>query len=126
MEGCGNTPAPFQIPRRKSSSAESFDSIENRNFHKSHSSQTCSVHSLNLALTSSVRNKDPAISTNQFECIGVRLGSDQCQVGAPIRGRDLDPALAAFQAVIDDQFETQLVDVESQATVLIANKNDHV
>src|SRR5258706_13045341 len=34
--------------------------------------------------------------------------------------------LAVFEAMIDDQFETKLVDSESQAAVLIANENDDV
>jgi len=45
-------------------------------------------------------------------------------VGVAIGRRHLNPAQAVVETVIDDNSEPQLIDVESQAAVLIAHVDD--
>jgi len=71
-----------------------------------------------------IRNKDhlrrPA---DEGVLLGIWFRRDQREYCAAVGGSYSDPALAGTEADIADQIESQLVDVESQALVLIANKD---
>src|SRR6185312_16317937 len=62
-------------------------------------------------------------AANQLVFFRVALGSNQGENDVAIRRRDGDPAPTGFIALIDDQFESQLVHVEAQASVLIADED---
>jgi hypothetical protein len=55
--------------------------------------------------------------------LGAGCGLGQCNVGVAVWRRDLDPPTAGFNALIYHYPEAKLVDVETQAAILIANKN---
>src|SRR5262245_7144464 len=60
---------------------------------------------------------------NQLIFFGVGVRSDKRKERITIRRRDRHPATTAFKAVISDQSESELVQVESEASILIADEN---
>lgn len=70
--------------------------------------------------------ENPAIAANQFVGWRIGLGRNQRKVRAAVRRRHLDPALARLETVVHHQSESKLVDIKSQAAVLIAHEHDDV
>ena len=68
-----------------------------------------------------------AIDANQLVCGLIGTGRNQRKIRTAVGRCDFDPSMfARGRAVIHDQFETQLVHVESQASVQITNVNHYV
>ena len=57
---------------------------------------------------------------DQLVVIGVGIWSDQRQHGCAVRRRNADPALSGLKADIKGQSKTELIKIESQASILIA------
>jgi len=70
--------------------------------------------------------ENPAVAANQVVVRRVGLGSDESQVRAAIGRGYLDPSFARLKAVIHHQPESKLINIESQAAVLIAYEHDDV
>jgi hypothetical protein len=64
-----------------------------------------------------------AIATDEFVCLGIRWRQGQGDACAAVRRRNLDPSAARLEDFIHHQPETKLVNVETQASLLIANEN---
>jgi hypothetical protein len=67
---------------------------------------------------------DLRVASDEFLCRRVRHRQGKRETRAAIRRRNLDPPPTRFEAFIHHKPETKLVDVESQASFLIANE-DH-
>ena len=66
---------------------------------------------------------DIGVATNQSVRVTVGLGLGQREAGIAVGGRDLNPSASGRENLVDDQAETELVGVETQASLLIANEN---
>src|SRR5215510_9842600 len=62
-------------------------------------------------------------TANKLIFFGVGGRSDERKDRVAVRRRDRYPAATAFKAVISDQTESELVQIESQALILVANEN---
>src|SRR5262245_35719912 len=60
---------------------------------------------------------------NQLIFFGAGRRSDKRKDRAAVRRPDRYPSAATFKAVINEQTESELVQVESQASILIADEN---
>jgi hypothetical protein len=60
---------------------------------------------------------------NQFVFLGIALGSNQRENCVAIRRCHGNPAACGFIALIHHEPESQLVDIKSQAPILVADKN---
>ena len=60
---------------------------------------------------------------DELESFGVRLRSNQSEVGRAIRRGDRDPPAAGFDAGVKDNVEVKLSEIERKATVQVANVN---
>jgi len=71
------------------------------------------------------RNKpDARLWPYEFFRVVLGLKQSEAQVRVAIRRADLDPALAVLETVINYHPEAQLIDIESQTAVKIANIDD--
>jgi len=62
-------------------------------------------------------------AANELVLLGVGLGSDEREDRAAIGRGDGDPTVARLKACIEGQMESELIQVEAQAAILIANEN---
>jgi hypothetical protein len=69
---------------------------------------------------------DVSVPADELIFLGIRLGGDKRKHGSSIGRADGQPAVAVFIAVIADQAESQLVAIEAQALLLIANEDGDV
>src|SRR5260370_32417575 len=69
---------------------------------------------------------DVAAPANELVFFGVGLRSNESKDRSAIRGSNRYPAITGFHAGINDQTEPKLVQVESQASILIANQDRNV
>jgi hypothetical protein len=64
-------------------------------------------------------------TANELGLLGLGLGNDEGEDGTAIRRGDGDPAVARLKAGVEGQMEAELVKVEAQAAILIADVDVH-
>ena len=64
---------------------------------------------------------DLGMPANQHAFLGVGLGGDQRKHGAAVRRGNRYPALTGSEANVTDQIEPKLVDIKSQALILVTD-----
>jgi len=55
--------------------------------------------------------------------VGAGLGSDECEIGGAVGRGDGEPAAARLRAGVEDQLETELIEVEGEALLEVADEN---
>ena len=64
-------------------------------------------------------------TADEFVFLGLGLGNDKGKDGTAIGRGDGYPAVSGLKAGIESQVESQLIKVETQAAILIANVDVH-
>jgi hypothetical protein len=62
-------------------------------------------------------------AADEFVLLGLGLGNDEREDGAAVGRGDGDPAVTGLEAGVEGEMEAELVEIESQAAILIADEN---
>jgi hypothetical protein len=68
---------------------------------------------------------DPRGPADEFSQVGFRFGCNQGQYRRAIGRSNSQPALPGLHADVEGQIESELIQVETQASLLVANKDIH-